>query len=55
MTNRNFHRRVASLFSLVQSTPATRVIDWPQPMEEKRARSMRISVKSNRETAYANK
>jgi hypothetical protein len=55
MTNRSFHRRVATLFALVQPAPATRVITWPQLVEEKRARSARLAGKTNRETMYANK
>jgi hypothetical protein len=55
MTNRSFHRRVSALFALVQATPATRVIDWPQPMDGKRARPTRTSSRINREIAYAHK
>jgi hypothetical protein len=55
MTNRSFHRRVSTLFALVQAAPATRVIEWPQPMEEKRARSTRTSARINREIVYAHK
>jgi hypothetical protein len=57
MTCRYAHKRVATLFTLVQATPAARVIDWPQKLNngsEQRARTG-LNGKPPREANYANK
>jgi len=57
MTCRYAHKRVATLFTLVQATPTARVIDWPQKLNnlsEQRVRSG-LNGRSIREASYANK
>jgi hypothetical protein len=57
MTCRYAHKRIATLFTLVQTMPSARVIDWPQKLNsaaELRARSG-LNGKSSREASYANK
>lgn len=56
MTCRYAHRRIATLFTLVQAVPAARVIDWPQPSQDKRSRAAHEELnKSAREVSDANK
>jgi hypothetical protein len=58
MTCRYAHKRVALLFTAVQTTPVARVIDWPQKASnsaEHRARVMAAGGKSPREVPYADK
>ena len=53
MTCRYAHKRVALLFTLVQATPAVRVIDWPQKpatTQDFRVRGVTNNGKSQRET-----
>jgi hypothetical protein len=56
MTCRYAHKRVATLFTLVQAMPAARVIDWPQ--KSIHAAELRLRSVLNgkpREATYANK
>lgn len=57
MTCRYAHKRIATLFTVVQATPAARVIDWPIKTSHAIDQRGRASVtgKSQRETVYANK
>ena len=58
MTCRYAHKRVALLFTVVQTTPAARVIEWPQKVSgsaEHRARILAADGKSQREAIYADK
>jgi hypothetical protein len=56
MTCKYAHRRVSTLFTMVQATPAARVIDWPQPSQsDRRIRATAQADKSTREAVYANK
>jgi hypothetical protein len=57
MTCRYAHRRIVTLFTMVQITPAARVIDWPTKVHGAIAQRGRtgISGKSSREAVYANK
>jgi hypothetical protein len=57
MTCRYAHKRIATLFTMVQATPAVRVIDWPTRTSstiDQRGRAG-LSGKSQREIVYANK
>ena len=58
MTCRYAHKRVALLFTVIQTMPAARVIDWPQKansLTDARTRGAANHGKSSRETTYANK
>ena len=57
MTCRYAHKRIATLFTVVQATPAARVIEWPikgVSTAEQRAKGGMMG-KSQRETLYASK
>jgi hypothetical protein len=56
MTCRYAHKRVATLFTLIQAMPAARVIDWPQKSINSSESRARTSLNGKpRETSYANK